>query len=91
VRPEPGQARQPAPAHPSHDRCHPACANISRTDSHTEHIQAEINRIEAEITDGLAPHPIQQRLRQRQSTLEQIIAGHKATRIRPSTDPGTRQ
>jgi integrase len=74
---------------PSQDRCHSACANISRTDTHIERIQAELDQIEAEIADGLVPLPIQQRLRQRQATLKAIIAGHHATRIRPasSEDP----
>lgn len=74
---------------PSQDRCHSACANISRTDTHIERIQAEVDRIEAEIADGQVPLPIQQRLRQRQVTLNEIIARHQATRIQPnsSEDP----
>ncbi len=68
---------------PSQDRCHGACANISRTDTHVERIQAEAGRIEAEIGDALLPLPIQQRLRQRQAKLNEIIARHQATRIRP--------
>jgi integrase len=68
---------------PSQDRCHSACANISRTDTHAEHLQAEAGRIEAEISDALLPLPIQQRLRQRHTTLNEIIARHQATRIHP--------
>lgn len=70
---------------PSQDRCHSACANISRTDTHVERIQAEVDRIDAEIADGLIPLPIQQRLRQRQTTLNEIIAHHQATRIHPNS------
>jgi hypothetical protein len=70
---------------PSQDRCHNACANISRTDTHLERIQAEVDRIDAEITDGLVPLPIQQRLRQRQTTLNEIITRHQATRIYPNS------
>jgi len=66
---------------PSQDRCHSACPNISRTDTHIERIQAEVDRIEAEIADGLVPLPIQQRLRQRQTTLNEIITRHQAARI----------
>jgi hypothetical protein len=76
---------------PSLDRCHPACANISRTDTHIGRVQAEINQIEAELTDDLAPHPIRQRLLQRHSALEQIIIRHEATRIHLDTDPGSHQ
>jgi hypothetical protein len=73
---------------PNQDRCNSACANISRTDTHIERIQAEVNRIETEISDGLVPLPIQQRLRQRQTGLTQIIAHHKATRIHPYSPEG---
>lgn len=74
---------------PSQDRCHSACANISRTDTHIERIQAEVDRIDAEIADALLPLPIQQRLRQRQTTLNETIARHQVTRIHPgsSEDP----
>lgn len=72
---------------PSQDRCHSACANISRTDTQVERVQAEVDRIEVEIAEGLLPGPIQQRLRQRQTALNQIITGHHATRIHPLTDP----
>jgi integrase len=77
---------------PSQDRCHSACANISRTDTHVERIRAEAGRIEAEIADGLVPLPIQQRLRQRQATLNEIIVRHQATRIHPYSpeDPSDR-
>lgn len=68
---------------PSHDRCNSACANIARTDTHMERARAEIVRIEAEITAGVVPLPIQQRLRQRQAALADIIAHHQATRIHP--------
>jgi len=69
---------------PSHDRCNNACANVSRTDTHISRIRAEADLIEAEINDGLAPLPIQRRLRQRQRSLAQVIARHEATRIHPS-------
>jgi hypothetical protein len=74
---------------PSQDRCHSACGNISRTDTHIARIQAEVDGIEAEIADGLVTLPIQQRLRQRQTTLNEIVARHQATRIHPcsSEDP----
>lgn len=68
---------------PSHDRCNSACANISRTDAHIARAQVEVDRIEAEVTAGLVPLPVQQRLRQRQATLAEIIARHHATRIHP--------
>jgi hypothetical protein len=70
---------------PSQDRCHSACANISRTDTHVERVQAEVDRIDAEIIDAMVPLPIQQRLRQCQTTLNEIIARHQATRIHPNS------
>ncbi|WP_093275804.1 hypothetical protein [Saccharopolyspora shandongensis] len=74
---------------PSQDRCHSACANISRTDTHIERIQVEVDRIDVEITDGLVPLPIHQRLRQRQATLNEIITRHQATRILPNSSENT--
>jgi hypothetical protein len=76
---------------PSLDRCHPACANISRTDTHIGRVQTEIDQIGAELTADLAPHPIRQRLLQRRSALEQIIVRHEANRIHPDTDPSSHQ
>jgi hypothetical protein len=35
---------------PNQNRCHSGCANISRTDTHIERVQAELDRIDAEIT-----------------------------------------
>lgn len=68
---------------PSQDRCNSACANISRTDTHVERIQDEVNRIDAEIVEGLVPLPIQQRLNQRRTTLNEIIARHQITSTQP--------
>lgn len=82
--PHRGKAESQPPVTPSPDRCHSACANISRTDTHIQRVQAEIDRIDAEIADGLLPQPIRQRLHQRRGTLNEIIARHQATRIHPN-------
>ncbi|MFJ2510151.1 hypothetical protein ACIPEL_04430 [Streptomyces griseoviridis] len=42
---------------PDHSRCHPACANISRTDSQVTALRAEAARIDADAEAGLDPYP----------------------------------
>lgn len=66
---------------PSYDRCQAACPNIARTDTHIARAQAEIDQLDAEITAGTSPHPIQQRLRARRAALQAIIDAHRATRV----------
>lgn len=41
----------------------------------------EIEKINTEISDGLLPHPIQQRLEQRRQALAVLIDDHQSTRI----------
>ncbi|MEU9565535.1 hypothetical protein AB0D16_26505 [Streptomyces sp. NPDC048161] len=66
---------------PSHSRCQSACPNISRTDAHMDLAAAEVERITAEIGDGLVPHPIRRRLEQRRQSLSALIAGHRTSRV----------
>ncbi|MEU6346219.1 hypothetical protein ABZ883_35310 [Streptomyces sp. NPDC046977] len=42
---------------PDHSRCHPACANISRTDSQITALRTEVARIDAAADAGLDPYP----------------------------------
>ncbi|MFG2882827.1 hypothetical protein ACGFYV_11045 [Streptomyces sp. NPDC048297] len=65
---------------PSHSRCHSACPNIARTDTHMDLASTEIERINAEVSDGLLPHPIRRRLEQRRQTLAALIEDHRQTR-----------
>ncbi|MCJ0875514.1 hypothetical protein [Streptomyces sp. AP-93] len=65
---------------PSHSRCRSACPNISRTDTHMDLAAKEIEQLSAEISDGLLPHPIRQRLQQRQQALDALIEAHRSTR-----------
>jgi integrase len=68
---------------PSFDRCHTACGNISRTDTHIERARQEAERLRGEIADGLNPAPLAKRLSQRVETLEGIIHQHQTTRRIP--------
>lgn len=78
----PDRATGRGPAHtPSLDRCQPACANIARTDTHIARAQAEIDRLDAELSASTDPHPIQQRLQARRAALQAIIDAHQAGRI----------
>jgi hypothetical protein len=65
---------------PDHSRCHPACANISRTDSQITALRAEVARIDADTDAGLDPYPIAAREQQRKSHLTAIIRRHDAQR-----------
>jgi len=56
----PDRAAKPGAARtPSYDRCQPACPNIARTDTHIARARREIDHLDAEITGGADPHPIQ--------------------------------
>ena len=63
---------------PDHSRCHPACANISRTDSQIAALRREVARIDAEAEAALDPYPIAAREQQRKTHLTEIISRHEA-------------
>ncbi|MFE9775603.1 hypothetical protein ACFYOV_28845 [Streptomyces sp. NPDC005931] len=63
---------------PDHSRCHPACANISRTDSQITALRAEVALIDADADTGLDPYPIAAREQQRKDHLTAIIRRHEA-------------
>ncbi|MFE9258566.1 hypothetical protein [Streptomyces sp. NPDC006879] len=74
---------------PDRSRCNPACANISRTDGQIDAARREVTSIDIEIASGLNPAPIDARLQQRKTKLEEVIERHDAERIVPghSEDP----
>ncbi|MEU2238266.1 hypothetical protein ABZ572_02525 [Streptomyces sp. NPDC018338] len=80
-KPSRGKAEAAAQRTPSQSRCQSNCPNISRTDTHMDLAAREIDQLQAEINDGLLPHPIRCRLEQRQQSLDALIEGHKAGRI----------
>ncbi|MEU3296650.1 hypothetical protein ABZ722_30445 [Streptomyces longwoodensis] len=73
---------------PDHSRCHPACANISRTDSQITALRTEVARIDADADAGLAPYPIAAREQQRKDHLTAVIRRHDAQQ--PDTEPTER-
>jgi hypothetical protein len=79
--PERGTPRGGTARTPSYDRCQPACPNIARTDTHITRAREEIDRLDDEIATGVNPHPIQQRLRDRRTRLQAIIAAHQNNRV----------
>jgi hypothetical protein len=70
---------------PSFSRCDSRCPNLSRSDTDIDAARAEADVLGQEIASGLNPFPIEQRLRQRQTTLIDIIDKHQTTSIRPLT------
>ncbi|MFE0358862.1 hypothetical protein ACFW2I_36085 [Streptomyces nigra] len=63
---------------PDHSRCHPACANISRTDSQITALRAKAARIDADADVGLDSYPIAAREQQRKAHLIDITHRHQA-------------
>jgi hypothetical protein len=76
--PDRSRARDGGRATPDHSRCHPACANISRTDSQITALRGEVTRIDAAAEAGLDPYPIAAREQQRKTHLTEIIRRHEA-------------
>ncbi|WP_339131857.1 hypothetical protein WJM95_23975 [Streptomyces sp. f51] len=73
---------------PSLDRCHKACANISRSDTHMTRVQDEIDSIRGELTDDALPQPLRTRLQQRGEMLGEIVTQHEASRVPLATAAG---
>ncbi|KOG52056.1 hypothetical protein ADK76_33395 [Streptomyces griseoflavus] len=69
---------------PNRARCNPACANISRTDTHIRRAENQIEEIDAELEDQLAPKPLRLRHQQCRSAKEGIIERHQADRRKPA-------
>ncbi|MGW1513115.1 hypothetical protein [Streptomyces sp. NPDC002394] len=82
-----GRAAGAARQTPDHSRCHPACPNISRTDTQVAALRREIARIDADAEAGLDPYPIAAREQQRKARLTKIVRRHQAATDR--TTPGT--
>jgi hypothetical protein len=76
--PDRGRAVDGGRSTPDHSRCHPACANISRTDSQITALRGEVARIDEDADAGLDPYPIAAREQQRRSHLTAIIRRHDA-------------
>ncbi|MFD6394184.1 integrase [Nocardia sp. NPDC060259] len=65
---------------PAIERCDPACANIARTDTHIERLRHEITELAEQISSGLTPVPLTERLKQRIAALQRIADRHEATK-----------
>lgn len=70
---------------PDRDRCTPACANISRTDTHMRRAQAQIDAIDEELADPLLPQPLRHRQQQCRQTRLELIRKHEQS----ATTPGS--
>ncbi|MFF8844358.1 hypothetical protein ACF08N_16845 [Streptomyces sp. NPDC015127] len=76
--PDRGRAHDGGRSTPDHSRCHPACANISRTDSQITMLRGEVARIDAAAEAGLDPSPIAAREQQRRAQLTEFVRRHHA-------------
>jgi hypothetical protein len=72
---------------PSFDRCHAACANIARTDTHIDRARREAAALQDEIDSGLNPQPITQRHQQRRLILLEIVNQHERGRTTADQSP----
>lgn len=66
---------------PSLDRCRSACANIARTDHHTERMTAAAQNLRVQASSPLVPEPLAERLRSKAEHLEELADQHRAGRI----------
>ncbi|MGI5453525.1 hypothetical protein ACQEWB_10200 [Streptomyces sp. CA-249302] len=87
---DPGQSTKTAQSQrtPNWSRCNPACANISRSDTHMRRAQAEIELLDAESADPLLPHPLRVRLQQLRASCEETIEKHRSTSRWPASGSG---
>lgn len=82
--PELPSRAEPSMRTPNRSRCNPACANISRSDTHVLRAEQEIEQIDSDLADPLAPYPLRVRLQQCRGSQETIVKQHQATALRPT-------
>ncbi|MFD0345984.1 hypothetical protein ACFQ0M_07705 [Kitasatospora aburaviensis] len=83
--PDRGRASDAARQTPDHSRCHPACPNISRTDTQIAGLRCEIGWIDADAEAGLDPYPIAAREQQRKARLIEIVRRHQGATDRTTS------
>ncbi|MFE5372773.1 hypothetical protein [Streptomyces mirabilis] len=83
--PDRGRPGDAARRTPDHSRCHPACSNISRTDTQITALRREIVQIDADAEAGLDPYPIAMREQQRKARLLEIVRRHQAATDRTTS------
>jgi hypothetical protein len=70
---------KPSMRTPNWNRCTPACANISRTDTHIDRAREQLARVDADCADPHLPHPLRRRLGLCRASREKIIQEHEAS------------
>ena len=68
---------------PDLTRCDPACANITRTDTHIDGIRKQMRQIDSEIASPATPEPLKVRLTQHRDKLQAIVDAHERNRVVP--------
>jgi len=71
---------------PNWNRCNPACANISRTDTHMQRAREQLAQIDTDCVDPHLSHPIRRRLELCRASREKIIQVHEAAAERPASE-----
>jgi hypothetical protein len=61
---------------PNWNRCNPACANISRTDTHVDRAREQLAQIDADCADPHLPYPLRRRFDLCRASREKLIQEH---------------
>ncbi|WP_327320303.1 hypothetical protein [Streptomyces sp. NBC_01235] len=75
--PDLAKGTKPSMRTPSWNRCNPACANISRTDTHIQRAREQLAGLNADCAGPHLPHPIRRRLELCCASREKIIQTHE--------------
>ncbi|MFE7908614.1 hypothetical protein [Streptomyces albogriseolus] len=76
--PDVAKGTKPSLRTPNWNRCNPACANISRTDTHIQRAHEQLAQIDTDCADPHLPHPIRRRLELCRASREKIIQADEA-------------
>ncbi len=82
--PDLAKGTKPSMRTPNWNRCSPACANISRTDTHIQRAREQLSECDTDCADPHLPHPIRRRLELCCASREKIIQAHEAAAGRPA-------
>ncbi|GGL15767.1 hypothetical protein GCM10010094_90840 [Streptomyces flaveus] len=87
--PDLASSAKPSMRTPNWNRCNPACANISRTDTHIDRAREQLAQIDADCTDPHLPYPVRRRLDLCRANREKIIQEHVASPGRVASKDST--
>ncbi|MEU9662848.1 hypothetical protein [Streptomyces chartreusis] len=87
--PDLSASAKPSMRTPNWNRCNPACANISRTDTHIDRAREQLAQIDADCANPYLPYPLRRRLDLCRASREKIIQEHQAAPSRVADKDST--